>query len=325
MRDVIGIGNAIVDILAYHDEPFLEAHNLRKSYMALVNEPKANELLSSIKSAKEVPGGSAANTLAGLASLGGTGSFIGKVQADQLGEGFTRGLASVGIDFSTARSRSGVPTGTSIVIVTDDGERSMATYLGACLELSPDDIDEHTINGHKVTYLEGYIWDGHLAKQATEKAAQIAKADGQRVALTLSDSLCVDRHRDSFVEFIAKYVDLLFANEDEILSLYQSTDIMKVIEGAQQICNMIAVTQGAKGSIIAERDTIHYIKAEPTNRVLDTTGAGDLYAAGFLFGLTHGFNAQNCGRIGAIAASEIISHLGARPETDLSHLISHLQ
>ena len=324
MRDVIGVGNAIVDILAYHDEPFLEEHNLRKGSMALVDEPKANELLSSIRSSKEVPGGSAANTLAGLASLGGTGSFIGKIQADQLGEGFTRGLASAGIDFSTPGSTSGVPTGRSIVIVTGDGERSMATYLGACLELSPNDIDEETINGHKVTYLEGYVWDGLLAKQTTEKAAKLAKANGQTVALTLSDSFCVDRHRDSFVEFIARHVDLLFANEHEILSLYQSTDIMKAIDSARQSCNIIAVTQGAQGSIIAERDTIHYVKAAPTSRILDTTGAGDLYAAGFLFGLTHEFNVPDSGHIGAIAASEIISHLGARPETDLSYLISDL-
>ena len=321
MRDVIGVGNAIVDILAYHDELFLEAHDLRKGSMALIDEPQANEMLRSIRSSKELPGGSAANTLAGLASLGGAGSFIGKVQADQLGEVFTRGLASVGVNFSTSGSTSGVPTGRSIVIVTDDGERSMATYLGACLELSPNDIDEQTINGHKITYLEGYVWDGHLAKQATEKAAQIAKANGQTVALTLSDSFCVDRHRDSFVEFIARHVDLLFANEDEILSLYQSKDIMKAIDSARQSCNIVAVTQGAQGSIIAERDTKHYIKAEPADRIVDTTGAGDLYAAGFLFGITHGFNIADSGHIGAIAASEIISHLGARPETDLSHLI----
>ena len=322
LKDVVGIGNAMVDVLAHADETFLAAHNLTKGAMTLVDADQSANIYQAMGQTVEMSGGSVGNTMAGLASLGGGGSYIGKVRNDQLGATFSRDLQSLGIDFSTPPALDGSPTARCLVIVTPDGQRSMATYLGACTELGPEDIDVDTIRSHSITYLEGYLWDAPQAMEAMVLAAQLARDAGRRVALTLSDSFCVDRHRDSFKELIREHVDILFANEDEVLSLYQVGDVHDAVEMVRLDCALTAVTRSEKGSIIAAGDETHSIDIAPVERVVDSTGAGDLYAAGFLYGITHGYDLPACGRIGAIAAAEIISHVGARPETHLGELVS---
>lgn len=321
LKDVVGIGNAMVDVLAHADEAFLATHNLTKGAMTLVDADRSAGIYQAMSSTVEMSGGSVGNTMAGLASLGGGGSYIGKVRNDQLGYTFSRDLQTLGIDFSTPPAVDGSPTARCLVIVTPDGQRSMATYLGACTELGPEDIDADTIRSHSITYLEGYLWDAPQAMEAMVTAAQLARDAGRRVALTLSDSFCVDRHRDSFKELIREHVDILFANEDEILSLYQVGDVHDAVELVRHDCALTAVTRSEKGSIIAAGDETHSIDVTPVERVVDSTGAGDLYAAGFLYGITHGYDLPSSGRIGAIAAAEIISHVGARPETRLQELV----
>ena len=322
LKDVVGIGNAMVDILTHADEGFLATHNLIKGAMTLVDADQSASLYQAMGSTVEMSGGSVGNTMAGLASLGGTGSYVGKVRNDQLGSTFSRDLQSLGIDFSTPPAVDGSPTARCLVVVTPDGQRSMATYLGACTELGPEDIDADTIRSHSITYLEGYLWDAPQAMEAMVLAAQLARDAGRRVALTLSDSFCVDRHRDSFKELIREHIDILFANEDEVISLYQVGDVHEAVELVRQDCPLTAVTRSEKGSIIATADESHPVDIMPVERVVDSTGAGDLYAAGFLYGITHGYDLQSCGRIGAIAAAEIISHVGARPETQLRELVT---
>jgi len=321
LKDVVGIGNAIVDVLASADDAFLAAHELTKGGMTLVGPEQAVGIQEAMGSVVEVSGGSVGNTIAGVASLGGTGSFIGKVRDDKLGEVFTKGLESLGISFSTVPALQGSPTGRCLVIVTPDGQRSMATYLGACVELGPEDINSDTISRHQVTYLEGYLWDAPRAKEAMLKAARLAHECGRQVALTLSDALCVDRHRDSFRDLILNHVDVLFANEHEITSLYQADNVFEAITQGSSDCELVVVTRNAEGSLVISGENIHRVEAVPVERVIDTTGAGDLYAAGFLFGLTHGYQVLECGRIGSIAAGEIIRHFGARPEEELQMLL----
>lgn len=321
IKDVVGIGNAMVDILAPADEKFLEDHNLVKGAMTLIGAQEVINLQDAMNPELEISGGSVGNTMAGIASLGGTGSYIGKVRDDQLGAIFNQDLESMGITFNTERSVSGAQTARCLVIVTPDGQRSMATYLGACLELSPDDIDISTILGHRVTYLEGYLWDGPQAKESMIKAARLAHSDSRQVALTLSDSFCVDRHRESFRDLIYRYVDILFANEQEIVSLYEVSDVHVALDIGRRDCNLMVITRGAEPALIASEDDVRQVSTMPVERVVDTTGAGDLYAAGFLFGITHGYDPVISGRIGAIAAGEIISHFGARPETNLQELV----
>jgi len=320
--DVIGIGNAIVDILAHTDEKFLESENLPKGAMNLVDAERSADLYAKIGPAIECSGGSAANTIASLASLGSTSAFVGKVRDDQLGQVFSHDIRALGIDFDTAMATEGPATATCLVLVTNDAERTMQTYLGACVGLGPDDIDDDAISAAKVTYMEGYLWDPDAAKQAFLKAAKCAHRAGRQVSLSLSDPFCVDRHRDEFRDLVKNHVDILFANEDEIVSLYQSADFDSALQAVRDDCKIAALTRSEKGSVIVAGPDVHIVDAESVNQVVDTTGAGDAYAAGFLYGVTNGHDLVASARMGGIAAAEMISHMGARPETPLAGLVT---
>ncbi len=320
--DVLGIGNAIVDVIAHTDDEFLIKHDLIKGSMALVDETRAQLIHESMGPAREISGGSAANTVAGIASLGGCGAYIGKVKADQLGEVFRHDIRAVGVAFDTQPAADGPQTARSFILVTPDAQRTMNTYLGACVNLGPDDIDPDVVAGSQVTYLEGYLWDPPLAKDAFRKATQIAHDAGRKVALTLSDAFCVDRYREEFRDLVENQVDILFANVDEICSLYQTADFDAVLQHARSHCHIAVLTRSEHGSVVVNGDEIHVIDAQPVAALKDATGAGDLYAAGFLFGLTQGRDLATCGRLGSIAAAEVISHLGARPQTPLRDLIA---
>ena len=313
LKDVVGIGNAIVDVLFPVDPSFLSRHHLTKGSMTLVDADRASTIYSAAKDTTQISGGSVGNTMAGIAHLGGTGSYIGKVSNDNLGGLFREDLESLGIRFSGQPSTNNSPTACCLVMITPDGERTMATFLGACTELIPEDIIPELVSHHQITYLEGYLWDAPLAQESMVKAASIAKASNRQVALTLSDSFCVDRHRETFKDLIGNYVDLLFSNEDEIMSLYQQDEIESALPLARSICDIVIVTRGAKGSLIATETETLKIDAVPVNQVIDTTGAGDLFAAGFLFGFTHGCGVNESAKIGSAMAAEVISHLGARP------------
>ena len=319
--DVVGIGNAIVDVLAHADETLLETHGLVKGAMTLIDVARAEALYRAMGPGVEVSGGSAANSIAGLGSLGGRGGFVGKVSDDQLGQIFGHDIRAAGVAFETAPSRSGVPTARCLIFITPDAQRTMQTYLGACVELGPEDIDPAFIARAKVTYLEGYLWDPPRAKEAFRKAAALAHAAGRKVALTLSDPFCVERHRAEFRELVQGHVDILFANEAEICSLWEVKSFDDAVAATRSQCEVAALTRSAKGSVVLAGAATHVIAAEPVDRVVDTTGAGDLYVSGFLYGYTRGRPLAECGRIASIAAAEIISHFGARPETPLSALI----
>ena len=323
LKDVVGIGNAIVDVLAHADDALLDRHGMAKGAMTLVDAEQAASIYASMGPTVEMSGGSVANTMAGLAALGGTGSYVGKVRDDRFGTLFRHDLDAMGIAMDVRLAGDGPPTARCLILVTPDGQRSMATHLGACVELGPQDIDAEVIGRHRITYLEGYLWDLPEAKEAMLSAAQHACAAGRQVALTLSDPFCVSRHRDSFLELIRSHVDILFANEQEIISLYQVDDFDAALQRLRGHCDVAALTRSEKGSVLVSGDEVHIIGARPVERVVDTTGAGDLYAAGLLFGLTHGYDLPTSGRIGSIAAAEIISHLGARPEADLQELMRH--
>lgn len=320
--DVIGIGNAIVDVLAKMDESFLATHKLVKGAMTLIDAPTAGHLYGALGPAIECSGGSAANTMAGVASLGGRAAFIGKVCADQLGSVFNHDIRAAGVHFSTPPIKGQPPTARCLVIVTPDGQRTMQTYLGACVELRPDDVTQEQIAAARVTYLEGYLWDRPEAKEAFRKAMKIAHASGRKVALTLSDAFCVDRHRAEFLELVENDVDILFANEAEITSLYQVTNFDEALSRLKQKKTRIAaLTRSEKGAVIVGGENVYTVAAERIPKLVDTTGAGDLFASGFLYGLTHGHNLPSAGRIAAICAAEIISHIGARPEVSLKDLV----
>ena len=319
--DVVGIGNAIVDVLSHAEDDFLAAHGLPKGLMTLIDAERADALYGAMGPGVEMSGGSAANTIAGLASLGGRGAFIGKVRDDQLGAVFRHDITAAGVRFETPPATDSAPTARCLILVTPDAQRTMNTFLGACVELGPDDIDSETIRSAQVTYLEGYLWDPPGAKAAFRKAVDIAHAAGRKVALSLSDPFCVDRYRDEFLELVEHGIDILFANEDELKSLYQ-VDVFD--DGLQHIrghCEVAALTRSAKGSVIVSGEAVHVIDAAPVDKVVDSTGAGDLYAAGVLYGLTHGHDLHECGRLGGLAAAEVISHFGARPETALKDLL----
>ena len=324
MKDVLGIGNAMVDVLTHADDAFLFKHSLVRGAMTLVDAEQGASILEAMGSTVEVSGGSVANTMAGIASLGGTGSYIGRVHDDRLGEIFSRGMRSLGIGYSSAPATEGSPTARCLVIVTPDGQRTMATYLGACTELGPEDVDAEEVYGHSVTYLEGYLWDAPRAQEAMALAARLAHDAGNRVALTLSDPFCVERHRDEFRDFILEHVDVLFANQEEAMSLYEETHLENAVERARGDCRLAVVTRSEKGSIVVSGEETHVVDIVPVERVVDTTGAGDLFAAGFLYGITHGHDLPTCGRIGALAAAEVIGHLGARPEARLSELLARV-
>ena len=319
--DALCIGNAIVDILAHAEDDFLARENLIKGSMRLINEAEAERLYDAMGPAVEISGGCAGNTSAGVASLGASAAFIGKVAADPLGHTFRHDITAAGVGFTTDDLAQGSTTARSMILVTPDGERTMNTFLGACQELTPDDIDEDAVTSAAITYLEGYLWDPPKAKDAFRKAAAIAHAANRQVALTLSDSFCVDRFRDEFLTLIREQtVDLLFANEAEIKALYQTADFDSAIQAARAECTLGAVTMGAEGSLVITRSESHHVPATPVDRIVDLTGAGDLYASGFLTGLARGLALAECARLGGICAAEIISHIGARPQARLADL-----
>jgi sugar/nucleoside kinase (ribokinase family) len=320
-HDVIGIGNAIVDVIARHDDSFLSANGLMKGSMQLVDEEGALSLYDKLGPAMEISGGSAANTIVGITSLGGAARYVGKVADDQLGAVFSHDIRAAGVSYSTQALSGGPQTARCMVVVTPDGQRTMSTFLGASALLGPDDILEDEIANAGITYLEGYLWDRPEAKEAFRKAATLAARNRRKVALTLSDSFCVDRHRDSFLALIRDGVDVLFANEAELLSLYQTSDFDEAMLRVKQDCQIAAVTRSEKGSVVINGDDAIVVSAVAIDKVMDTTGAGDLYAAGFLFGLARGKPLAECARIGHVAAAEIISHMGARPVARLSTLI----
>jgi sugar/nucleoside kinase (ribokinase family) len=318
--DVIGIGNAIVDVIAHADDAFLEDNGLNKGTMTLIDAKQAEHLYHLMGAGIESSGGSAANTLAGLAALGGKGAFIGKVRNDQLGGIFRHDISALGVAFDSAAATAGPPTARCLIFVTDDAQRTMQTFLGVSAELGPDDIDEEIIAASAITYLEGYLWDPPAAKAAFQKAASIAHQHGNMVALSLSDPFCVDRHRIDFLDLVESHVDILFANEAEIMSLYQVDDFDSALQHVTGHCQVAALTRSEKGAVIVSGEEVHVIDAVPVDKIIDTTGAGDLFAAGFLYGYTQGRDLHDCGRLGVICAGEVISHYGARPEADLARL-----
>jgi sugar/nucleoside kinase (ribokinase family) len=317
--DVVGIGNAIVDIIARCDEGFLSKHDLAKGSMRLIDAEEANRLYSAMGPAVERSGGSVANAIAGLASFGARCGFIGRVAADQFGGIFRHDIRSLGVHYDTLPASDGAPTARCLILVTPDGERTMNTFLGASVDFRPEDLDLDLIGNAKVVYLEGYLFDRDAAKAAFRDAARAAKEAGAKVALTLSDAFCVDRHRDDFRALVRHGADIVFANEKEITSLYQVNSFEEAADRAMNDCEMAVLTRSEAGSIIVAAGETIEIEAEKA-RVVDLTGAGDLYSAGFLYGLTHGASLRECGRLGSLAAAEAISHIGARPEISLQKL-----
>ncbi|MBS0221273.1 MAG: adenosine kinase [Proteobacteria bacterium] len=318
--DVLGIGNAIVDVISHADDAFLIKHALNKGSMTLIDEARAEALYASMAPAVEISGGSCGNTMAGVASFGGKGAYIGKVRNDQLGAVFAHDLRATGVAFDTPLATSGPATARCLILVTPDAQRTMNTYLGACTGLGPADIDPKLVGAAQVTYVEGYLWDAPEAKKAVLKAFDAAHAAGRLVSITLSDSFCVDRYREEFRTLIRDKVDILFGNESEIKSLYQVESFEAALEATRKDAKVAALTRSEKGSVVVRDGEIHAVPAAPVARVVDTTGAGDLYAAGFLHGFTHGKSLAECARLGGIAAAEIISHVGARPERPLREL-----
>ncbi len=319
--DVLGIGNAIVDVLARAEEDFLLRQGMRKGGMALIDADRAEAIYQAMGPAVEVSGGSAANTIVGVASLGARAAFIGKVKDDMLGRAFAHDIRAAGVTFVTTPAADGAPTGRCYVLVTPDGERTMNTFLGAAQDLHPADIDAEMIAASAITYLEGYLWDPKNAKDAFLKAAMIAHDAGRIVALTLSDAFCVDRWRDEFLHLMrSRTGDLIFANETELHSLYQTADFDAAAAALRADVEAAVVTRSEKGCLVIGPDGTEAVPAFPVERVVDTTGAGDLFAAGFLCGLARGADDRTCGRLGALAAAEVIQHLGARPEASLKDL-----
>lgn len=318
--DVIGVGNAIVDVIASCNDAFLTDQDIEKGAMTLIDEDRARELYAAMAPGKEVSGGSAANTLAGIASFGARGTYIGKVGNDELGEIFRHDLNAAGVDYTTAPLESGPLTARCLINVTPDAQRSMSTFLGASVFFSEDDIDADKIASARITYLEGYLFDRDEAKEAFVKAAEIAKAANRLTSLTLSDSFCVDRHRAAFRQLVRNHVDILFANEAELVSLYETGDFDAALDAVRAETRIAAVTRSEKGAVLIDKGVAISIPAEPVSAVVDTTGAGDLFAAGMLTGLATGLDLQTSGRLGAIAAAEIISHIGARPNVSLREL-----
>ncbi|QOF73952.1 adenosine kinase [Aminobacter sp. SR38] len=323
--DVLCIGNAIVDIIAQCDEAFLTDNGIIKGAMNLIDAERAELLYSRMGPAIEASGGSAGNTAAGIASFGGRSAYFGKVSRDHLGEVFTHDIRAQGVDFDTTPLEGGAldgtpPTARSMILVTPDGERSMNTYLGACVELGPDDVEADKASGAKVTYFEGYLWDPPLAKEAIRMTAAHAHAAGREVSMTLSDSFCVDRYRAEFLELMRSgTVDIVFANSHEIKSLYETSSFDEALSLIRKDCKIAAVTRSEKGSVIVRGDETVVIQATKIRELVDTTGAGDLYAAGFLFGYTQGRSLKDCGDLGSLAAGLVIQQIGPRPRQNLKH------
>jgi adenosine kinase len=319
--DVLGIGNAIFDVLVQTDERFLSLHGMTKGGMALIDEARAASIYRDMGPATEMSGGSAANTIVGIANFGARAAYVGKVRDDQIGRLYIHDIRAAGVAFETKAAADGPATGCSYILVTPDGERTMNTYLGAAQELMPGDIDEAQIAASRVIYLEGYLWDPKSAKDAFVKASTIAHQAGRQVALTLSDAFCVDRYRGEFLDLMRNgTVDLVFANEAELHSLYQTSDFDTALKQLRADTKLGVVTRSEKGCMVASKDGVIAVPAFPIEKMVDTTGAGDLFAAGFLFGLVRGAGHENAGRLGALAAAEVIQHIGARPQTSLKEL-----
>jgi sugar/nucleoside kinase (ribokinase family) len=320
--DVIGLGNAIVDVLARVDDDFIARESeSAKGGMTLIEEARAETLYAAMPPSVEASGGSAANTIAGVASFGGATAYLGKVADDQLGKVFRHDIRAGGVDFDTAPLKGGPATARSLILIAPDGDRAMNTYLGASALFSESDVDADKVAAAKIVYLEGYLFDRDAAKAAFVRAAETAKAHARKVALTLSDAFCVDRHRASFAQLVKNHVDILFANEAELLSLYETEDFDAALERARADSVLAFVTRSAKGSVVLSGDEVLVVEAVPPNPgVVDTTGAGDQYAAGALFGLAQGRPLMECGRLGSVAAAEVIAHMGPRPETSLKAL-----
>ena len=318
--DVVGLGNAIVDVLARTDDAFLARLGIHKDAMQLIEEPRAEELTALATDAVITSGGSGANTIAGLSSFGAKAAYIGKISNDELGHQFMREMMKAGVPFHTRPLEEGPATARSIIFVTEDGHRSMNTFLGASVLFSKEDVDADLVRSGQILYLEGYLFDRDEAKEAFVHAAEIAKAAGRKVAVTMSDSFCVDRHRASFRTLVKGFADIVFANEAELLSLYETEDFDAALKALQSDCAVAAVTRSAKGSVvIGEGDPI-VVPAEPVDAVVDTTGAGDQYAAGFLYGVARGLPLATCARLGHIAAAEVIGHIGPRPAVSYKEL-----
>ena len=319
--DVLGIGNAIFDVLVQTDEGFLASHAMTKGSMALIDEARAASIYRDMGPATQMSGGSAANTIVGIANLGARAAYVGKVKDDEIGRFYVHDIRAAQVAFDTKPAADGPATGCSYILVTPDGERTMNTYLGAAQELTPADIDPAQIEAASIIYLEGYLWDPKSAKEAFVKAATIAHGAGRQVALTLSDAFCVDRYRDEFLELMRKgTVDLIFANEAELHSLYQTSDFDTALKQLQKDTKLGIVTRSEKGCVVATADGIVAVPAFPIKQMVDTTGAGDLFAAGFMFGLVRNAGYMNAGRLGALAAAEVIQHIGARPQVSLKEL-----
>jgi adenosine kinase len=319
--DVLGIGNAIVDVIARAEDDFLVAQGMHKGAMALIDEARAQAIYAAMGPATESSGGSAANTIAGVASFGARAAFVGKVKDDALGKAFAHDIRSIRVAFDTKPATDGPSTARCYIMVTPDGERTMNTYLGAAQDLKPSDIDEAQIAAAEVVYLEGYLWDPPQAKQAFLKASEIAHKNGRRVALTLSDAFCVDRYRSEFLDLIRKgTVDIIFANEHELHSLYETADFDTGAKALREDAKLAVVTRSEKGCVVIDKSGMTAVPAAPVERVADVTGAGDLFAAGFLVGLARGKDHRTAGQLGALAAAEVIQHIGARPAVSLKAL-----
>jgi sugar/nucleoside kinase (ribokinase family) len=318
--DVVGIGNALVDVLTHAEDGFLARQSLIKGTMHLVEEPRAREIYDAMGPGVEISGGSAANTVVGVASFGGRAHYVGKVRDDQLGEVFGHDLRATGVGYDTPRATDGPPTGRCLILVTPDAQRTMSTFLGASVRLGPGDIDRGLITRGKILYLEGYLFDPPEAQEAFRTAAAIAHTAGRKVSLTLSDPFCVGRHRKAFLDLVEHHVDILFANEAEICALYEVRDFDRAAARVRGHCEIAALTRSEKGSVILGDGQVHTVAPHPVAEVVDTTGAGDLYAAGVLYGLSQGLDLPACGRLGALAAAEVIAHVGARPMVPLAQL-----
>jgi sugar/nucleoside kinase (ribokinase family) len=316
--DVVALGHPLVDVLSRETDDVVARARVERGATTMVDAARSDEIYAQLGPAQETSGGSAANTAVGVASFGGRAAFIGRIADDSFGKVFAHDLRSAGVAFDVSPATDGSPTGRCLVIVAADAERTMCTYLGAGAEIDPRDVDGDRIASAAVTYLEGYLWDEPAAKDAIRRAASLARDAGRTVALTLSDPFCVERHRDEFRALVENDVDVLFANEHEITKLYETDDFDEAARRVDGVCEIAALTCGPAGSVIVGRGERHAIDAEPVERLIDTTGAGDLYAAGFLFGLTHGRDLATCGRLASLAAAEVISHLGARPEASLA-------
>ena len=320
-NDVIAIGNALVDVITTAEPAFLAQRGIAKGSMRLIPAEEAETLYAAMGPGREISGGSAANTVTGMAALGARTAFVGRVAADQLGGVFAHDIRAAGVGFATAASTGGAPTGRCLIVVTPDGDRTMNTYLGACQELSEADLDADSVAAAQILYLEGYLWDPPAPREAMRKAIAVARANGRKVAFTLSDVFCVEGHRADFRALLASHVDLVFGNEHEVCALYQTSSLDEAMaELAKHACTAV-VTRSAAGAVVLEGGRRHVIAGEQVAKVVDTTGAGDMFAGGFMAGLVEGRALPDCARIGCIAAAEVITHYGARPEADLKAII----